>query len=253
LLFFVFLLEKIPPPAAADILSRQVRNPVSKSERKKLVLDFFPGIIMLIIIYVFLTIFRDMRDNFAADIWNELGFTNQSAIFTKTEIPVTVIVLMLVASLVFIRNNFTAFMVAHILIISGFILCGVSSWMFLNHFVEPATWMILVGIGLYTAYIPFNCMLFERMIAAFRMNGNVGFLMYCADSFGYLGSMLVLLGKEVLHIQLHWVNFFSNALMGVSIFGIITTIFSAIYFLKKHKRNFPLWKSVKPSLSVQAS
>jgi hypothetical protein len=253
LLFFVFLLEKIPPPAAADILSRQVRNPVSKSERKKLVLDFFPGIVMLIIIYVFLTIFRDMRDNFAADIWNELGFTNQSAIFTKTEIPVTIIVLILVASLVFIRNNFTAFMVAHILIISGFILCGVSSWMFLNHFVEPATWMILVGIGLYTAYIPFNCMLFERMIAAFRMNGNVGFLMYCADSFGYLGSMLVLLGKEVLHIQLHWVNFFSNALMGVSIFGIITTIFSAIYFLKKHKRNFPLWKSVKPSLSVQAS
>jgi len=58
----VFLLEKIPPPAAADTLLRHVRNPMSKMERKKLVLDFYPGIFMLVIIYVFLTIFRDMRD-----------------------------------------------------------------------------------------------------------------------------------------------------------------------------------------------
>jgi Family of unknown function (DUF5690) len=252
LLFFVFLLEKIPSPSDADIQVRHVRNPMTKDERKKLITAFLPGIFLLIIIYVFLTIFRDMRDNFAADIWNELGFSNQAAIFTETEIPVTIIVLILIASLVFVKKNFNAFIIAHGLIILGFILSGVSTWLFLKQSIHPANWMILVGIGLYMAYIPFNCMLFERMIAAFRINGNVGFLMYCADSFGYLGSMLVLLGKEVFHIQLHWVSFFSNAVIGLSIFGVIATVFSTVYFLKKHKKSFALWNNVQPSLSAQA-
>ena len=251
LLLFVFLLEKVPAPTAADIQLRHERNPMTKDERKKLIAGFFPGILLLIIIYVFLTIFRDMRDNFAADIWNELGFSNQAAIFTQTEIPVTIIVLILIASLVFVKKNFNAFIIAHGLIMLGFILSGVSTWLFLKQAIHPANWMILVGIGLYTAYIPFNCMLFERMIAAFRINGNVGFLMYCADSFGYLGSMLVLLGKEVFHIQLQWVSFFSNAVIGFSIFGVIATVFSAMYFLNRHKKNFALWNSVQPSLSAQ--
>ena len=251
LLLFVYLLEKIPPPTEADIQLRHVRNPMTKPERKKLIRDFLPGICLLIAIYVSLTIFRDMRDNFAADIWNELGFSNQSAIFTKTEIPVTIIVLILIASLVFVKNNFSAFIIAHGLIILGFILSGASTWLFLNKAIHPANWMILVGIGLYTAYIPFNCMLFERMIAAFRINGNVGFLMYCADSFGYLGSMLVLLGKEVFQIRLQWVSFFSNAVIGVSIFGVIATVFSVIYFLKTHKKGFAIWNNVQPSLSAQ--
>jgi MFS family permease len=251
LLVFIFLLEKIPAPTPADIQLRHVRNPMTKDERKKLIADFLPGILLLVIIYIFLTIFRDMRDNFAADIWNELGFSDQAAIFTQTEIPVTIIVLILIASLVFIKRNFNAFIIAHGLILLGFVLSGVSTWLFLKQAVHPPSWMILVGIGLYMAYIPFNCMLFERMIAAFRINGNVGFLMYCADSFGYLGSMLVLLGKEVFHIQLHWVSFFSNGVIGFSIFGVIATIFSAMYFLKKHKKSFTLWNNVQPSLSAQ--
>ena len=252
LLFFVFLLEKIPPPTLADISLRHLRNPMTNLERKKLIGDFLPGIFMLVSIYVSLTIFRDMRDNFAADIWNELGFSNQSAIFTQTEIPVTIIVLILIASLVFVKKNFNAFIIAHGLIILGFVLSGASTWLFLNKAIHPANWMILVGIGLYTAYIPFNCMLFERMIAAFRINGNVGFLMYCADFFGYLGSMLVLLGKEVFQIRLQWVSFFSNAVMGVSIFGVIATVFSVMYFLKKYKKGFTIWNNVQPSLSAPA-
>lgn len=251
LLFFVFLLEKIPPPTTTDTQMRHVRNPMTKQERKKLISNFLPGIIMLISMYVFLTIFRDMRDNFAADIWNELGFANQAAIFTASEVPVTIIALVLIASLVFVKKSFNAFIIAHVLILLGFILSGISTWLFLQNTAHPARWMIMVGIGLYIAYIPFNCMLFERLIAAFRINGNVGFLMYCADSFGYLGSMLVLLGKEVFHIQLRWVSFFSNAVIGFSVFGVIATIFSVIYFLNKYKRNFALWNNVQPSLSAQ--
>jgi len=251
LLLFVFLLEKIPPPTASDIALRSERKPLNKRERNNLIQQFFPGILILIFLYVLLTIFRDMRDNFAADIWIELGFGNTAAVFTQTEIPVTLIVLVLVASLVFIKNNFTAFLVAHIFIAVGFIISGVSTWCFSLQIIDPTTWMILVGIGLYMGYIPFNCMLYDRLIATFNIKGNTGFLMYCSDSFGYLGSALVLLSKEVFHVRLHWVSFFSNGILVFSVVGVMGTLVSVLYFLNKHKKNSSLWNNKQPSSSAQ--
>jgi hypothetical protein len=248
LLLFVYLLEKIPLPSAADISIRQERIPMTKEKRKILFLNFLPGLSTLIIIYIFLTIFRDLRDNFASDIWVELGFANQASIFTTIEIPVTVIVLVIIAAMVFIKNNFTAFITAHVLIIIGFAISGISTWLFTQQMLHPVNWMMLVGLGSYMAYIPFNCILFERMLAAFQFTGNVGFLMYLADSFGYLGNIVVLLSKEIFKVELHWVSFYSQSVMMLSIAGIIGTIISGLYFFSKYKRIIILWKNVQPSL-----
>ena len=248
LLICIYLIEKIPPPTLNDVQLRNERIPMTTEKRKELFITFLPGLVTLIIIYSFLTIFRDLRDNFAADIWNELGFANEAAIFTKTEIPITLIVLVIIAAMVFIKNNFTAFLTAHILIFAGFAITGISTWLFSVHLLLPVNWMMLAGLGLYLAYIPFNCLLFERMIAAFHFKGNVGFLMYLADSFGYLGSILVLFGKELFKIKLHWVSFYSQSVMILSVLGITGTLISAVYFFNKYKRTTNLWSSVQPSL-----
>jgi hypothetical protein len=86
LILFIWLLEKIPPPSAADEQLRTERRPMSKTERREYLKTFFPGIVTLLIIYVFLTIFRDIRDNFVADMWTEMGFANQPEKFVQTEI-----------------------------------------------------------------------------------------------------------------------------------------------------------------------
>ncbi len=106
----------------------------------------------------------------------------------------------------------------------------------------------MVGLGLYLGYIPFNCLLFERMIAAFGLKGNVGFLMYLADSFGYLGSITVLFGKEIFRIKLHWVSFYSQSVLILSLIGMAGTLFSAIWFFFKYKKAIIPWKNVQPSL-----
>jgi len=85
-------------------------------------------------------------------------------------------------------------------------------------------------------YIPFNAVFFERLIATFRFTGNVGFLIYLADSFGYSGSVAVLLSKEIFKVELNWVSFFSNSVMLLSAIGILLTAFSAIYFRYKYKQ-----------------
>jgi MFS family permease len=68
---FLFLLNKFPQPTAEDIALRVHRPPMDKQQRRSFLSRFKPGLVLLIITYVFLTIFRDIRDNFAADIWQE--------------------------------------------------------------------------------------------------------------------------------------------------------------------------------------
>lgn len=248
LMFLLYLLEKIPAPAAADLAARKERTSMTKTDRRALIMAYLPGLVILIIIYVFLTVFRDIRDNFAADIWKELGYASRAAVFTSTEIPVTIAVLAVVAMLVFIKNNFSAFLAAHFLVAAGFFISGAATYFFIRYQLSPFNWMLLAGLGLYTAYIPFNCILFERMLAAFRLNGNVGFLMYLADSFGYLGSIIVLFGKEIFKVRLQWVSFYSQSVLALSVLGIAGTCISAMYFIGKYKKSATAWNSVQPSL-----
>jgi len=235
LLLFIYLIEKIPPPDEADMAARMNRTPMSAEDRKQFIRTFLPGLVACIVIYGFATIFRDIRDNFSADMWKEMGYLNQPAIFSKTETPITLIVLVLIGSMVLIRNSYRALMLAHVFIGIGFALAGISTLFFVQKQLDPIWWMTAVGLGLYMVYIPFNSVFFERLIAAFRFTGNVGFLIYLADSFGYLGSVGVLLSKEIFKVKLNWVDFFSNSVMILSVVGVLITIFSAYYFAGKKR------------------
>lgn len=236
MVLFVYLLERTPPPTEEDIASRSVRLPMGKEERLKLFHRFTLGLMVIIVTYLFLTVIRDIRDNFMANIWNDLGYGQTSAIFTTTEIPTTLAVLLLMSLLVLIRKNIFAFKLIHGIVLLGFGLAGASSWLFLQQKLDPVYWMTLVGLGLYTAYIPFNSIFFERMIASFRVAGNVGFLIYLADSFGYMGSVGVMLCKEIFQIRLSWAQLYPKAVVVFSIIGIAGTLFSYFYFSKKYNQ-----------------
>ncbi len=136
--------------------------------------------------------------------------------------------------LVCVRSNIKAFLVNHWIVISGYVVALVSTLLFNAHHVSPFWWMLLVGLGLYMSYVPFNCLYFERMIASFRMRSNFGFLMYISDSFGYLGSVLILFVREYWDVRLPWVVFFSNMVLVISVIGIAGTIIVVYYFKKKY-------------------
>lgn len=235
LLLMVYLIEKIPPPSESDIAQRVTRLPMSMEDRNTFIKNFKPGIVLLIVLYVFLTVFRDIRDNFAADIWRELGFGNQPSVFTATEIPITLLVLILIGSMILIKNNKRAFVITQYIIFFGFLLSGISSLLFIQGIIGPFLWMTLVGLGLYIGYIPFNCILFDRMIATFNISGNVGFLMYLADSFGYLGSVIVILTKTLFRFNIHWSVLYSHGVVGLSIIGVLGSILALNYFNKKYR------------------
>jgi len=239
LMVCVYGLEKVPPPSQEDEMLRTRRIPMTAVDRKFLLKQYLPGIIAFVSIYLFATIFRDIRDNFSADMWKEMGYISKPAIFTQTEIPITVFILIIMGAVVLIKNSFKALMVAHIFILVGFIIAGVSTYYFSHHWLDPFWWMMLVGLGLYLVYIPFNSIFFDRLIAAFSMKGNVGFLIYVADAVGYVGSVSVLLVKEGMSLQIKWTQFFSESVMILSFVGVFITLYAMYYFYNKQKESLP--------------
>ena len=125
--------------------------------------------------------------------------------------------------------------VNHIIVFIGMVTVGVSTLAYEKGFIEPPTWMILVGMGLYFGYIQFNSIFFDRLIATFKYVSTVGFLIYLADSFGYLGSVGVLLFKEFGNTQLSWLQFFMSSGYILSIAGSILITLSLVYFITKYK------------------
>lgn len=232
-ILFTLLLEKTPVPGAKDVEERTKRLPMNKAERKKFTQTFLPGLIMLIIVYVLLTIIRDYRSNFASNIWSELGIGNDPSVFVKSEIPASLITLILLGLLVMVKNNFRALLINHIVIAFGFILSIVVTLFYLKGMVSPFWWMTLSSVGLYMGYVPFNCMLFERLIASFKYVSNAGFLIYLADSFGYLGSDAVLITKNFSEISVSWSVFFVRMIFLFSAVGFVLIVISAFYFRNK--------------------
>ena len=235
LMICVYGLEKVPPPSEEDEWLRTKRIPMTAIDRKRLLKQYLPGIIAFVVIYLFATICRDIRDNFSADMWKEMGYVSSPSIFTQTETPITIFILIIMGAVVLIKNSFKALMVAHIFILIGFIVAGVSTYYFSLQLLDPFWWMIWVGLGLYLVYIPFNSIFFDRLIAAFSMKGNAGFFIYVADSVGYVGSVSVMLAKEGMSLQIKWTQFFSQSVMILSLVGIFITLYAMYYFSKKHK------------------
>jgi hypothetical protein len=230
LLLFVFCLELMPPPTAEDIKLRTRRLPMDAAERKDFLVRFLPGIILTLIIYVLLTIMRDVRDNFEVEIWASLGVKNNS-IFTQIDSIISVIVLIAMSLLILVKKNLKAFSIIHYMIIGGCVMIGAGTILYGLKLIDPMTWMTLAGLGLYFGYVPYNAVFFERMLASYHFKGNVGFLIYVADSIGYLGSVSVLLVKEFGRPNISWGSFFQQGVMTVAVVGGICAVLSLIYFL----------------------
>jgi hypothetical protein len=235
LLIFLWLVDKIPAPSVLDEELRTKRQPMDNSKRKKFLRTFLPGIVLFVLAYMLLTAFRDFRENFSSDVWRNLGYGDSPAIFTQTETPVSLAVLVIMGSIMLIKNNKKALMVNHLIIMAGMVLIGISTLLFQNKSIDAPLWMVLIGTGLYMGYVPFNSIFFDRLIAAFRYVGTVGFIMYVADAFGYVGSVGVLFLKEFTAAEMSYIDLFISGGYMISVAGSLLILASMWYFHKKHQ------------------
>ncbi|MFW0739195.1 DUF5690 family protein [Flavobacterium sp. T12S277] len=236
LIVFSLFLEKIPNPDSEDLALRSERKPLSKKERASLFRQFAFPLTILIIFYAMLTAMREFRDNFARELWDSLGYKESISIYMYSEIPIAISVLVILGFLGSMKNNYKAFRNYHLVLLVGSVLISTTTFLFQKQLISAFPWMMISGFGMYVCYIPFNGLFFDRMIATYKIKGNTGFLIYIADAFGYLGSVLVLFFKNFGDRKISLLNFFTTCIYLLSFVGIITTIMSFNYFKRKFRK-----------------
>ena len=236
LLMSVLALSRIPPPNAADEAARIKRGPMDGPARADFLRVYGPGVALLVVAYILFTAVRDLRDNFAAEIWTALGLGETAAIFTASELPVAVIALGALAAIMVVRDNLRALLVIHGIVMLGAGLLGGATLAFQFDLISPVVWMILSGAGLYMAYTPFNAMLFDRMIAATGRVGTAGFLIYLADASGYVGSVALLLFRNFGVADMDWLSFFIGICYTAAVVSLALVLASAVFFARRQRR-----------------
>ena len=249
LLLGVWLLGKIPPPTDEDRRLRSERLPMTATERRRFLHDFSWGVVLSVLTYATLTVYRDLRDNFAVELWAQMGYGETPGILAFSETCIAVLVLVFVASMIRITDNRKAFYCN----IAFFLACGVllfvSTWLFSAGQLSPVLWMILSGFGLYLCYACFHTMFFERWIALFRYSSNLGFLICVADSFGYLGSVGVMVYKNFFFYNQDWLAFIHTA---AYVSGTVIVLLSAgLFFYFRHKEQCKSCNKKQMELSAQ--
>lgn len=236
----VKMLSSSQQPSAEDISLRSERVPMDAKQRRRFLEEH--GLVFggLVVIYVLLTIVRDFRDNFMVEFWAELGMQGSPELITLTEIPVALIVLVIAAVGVLIRDNRKAFHYGMYLSIACCMGIVVLTWFFERQAVSPIWWMIINGVGLYLPYILFHCLIFERFVALLRVSGNVGFLFYTADALGYTGSVGIMIFKEFSNSRVTWVNFLGDLNQVGGIIMTVVCILTLVLLQKKTKKSAEL-------------
>ncbi len=229
----------VKPNAASqrkDKLNRMERLPMFATERRAFLQKFWPGLLFNVCLYVTLTIMRDIRDYFEVEIWKSLIPGKLSSfVYTQIDAPVSICILILMSFLICVKNNYRAFQLAHLSVLTGFVIIGSASLLYYAHSISPYVLMYAVAFGLYLSYVPYSILFFDRLIALFKIKGNAGFLIYFADSIGYTGSVLVMLFKQFAPEKLSWGKFFINSLTIIAVIGIVCIALSYRYFRSLHK------------------
>lgn len=229
----VWMLTQIPPPTAADVSMRSEREPIYLAHRRALLTRYGFGLLLLVTTYTMLTILRSLRDDFAVEVWAGLGYTETPSIFTISETLVMFVAIAINAAAVLIANNRAAFFTALSTITLGFGLIGVATLLFIQGWISGFAFMVTLGVGAYVPYVAFHTTVFERLIALFRDRANIGYLMYLADAFGYLGYVAVLVLRNFVPLEVDFLRMTIWTSLCVSGVSLILAIGAILYF--KHK------------------
>jgi hypothetical protein len=195
---FVYMLSKIPPPSRHDVSARAARGAMNYETRSSFFSRYALGLVAIVAVYLAVTIVRSIRSDFAPEIFKGLGMDPKSTTFANSEMLVGLGVLAVNGGAVLIRDNRRAFFISLATCASGFCILALTLLGRSAGYVDAFLFYVLIGLGMYLPYVAVHTTVFERLLGMTRERGNTGYLMYLADSFGYLGYVAIMLVRNFL-------------------------------------------------------
>ena len=231
LCFMGWMMTKFPAPTAADIAARTKRVTLDGRQRWQLFVKFMPLLIMLFGANLLLTVQRDIKEDFIVCIIDVSQVSSWA--FAHLDSIATLVLLGVFALLSAVGNHLRALCL--ILIMSAI---GMGTIAFLGaeagSLNMPVTaWLFLQTLCIDIAYLSFQIIFFERFIACFKVQGNVGFFIITIDFIGYLGTLCLLLFKEFQAPHIDWTSFYNGMSVYIGIACCLAFAGSIIYMINK--------------------
>lgn len=229
-----WMMTKFPKPTPADIKARTKRVTLNGRQRWHLFCFFMPLLIMLFAANMLLTVQRDIKEDFIVCIIDVK--TVSAWAFAQVDTISTIILLATFAALGCCKNHLKVLLILLGLSTIGMgMLAYVAAYYNTLH-VPTVVWLFMQSMGIDIAYLSFQTIFFERLIACFRIRGNVGFFIITIDFIGYLGTLGLLLFKESFAANLNWTVFYNHISVVFGVLCCIAFIGSAIYIIAERKR-----------------
>lgn len=231
LCFMGWMMTKFPAPTAADIAARTKRVTLDGRQRWQLFVKFMPLLIMLFGANLLLTVQRDIKEYFIVCIIDVSQVSSWA--FAHLDSIATLVLLGVFALLSAVGNHLRALCL--ILIMSAI---GMGTIAFLGaeagSLNMPVTaWLFLQTLCIDIAYLSFQTIFFERFIACFKVQGNVGFFIITIDFIGYLGTLCLLLFKEFQAPHIDWTSFYNGMSVYIGVACCLAFAGSIIYMINK--------------------
>lgn len=208
LVFMGYMLKRLPRPTAEDVALRNERVTLDGKGRKALFLKYAPILTLLFFGNFMLLVLRDIKEDFLVNILDMSG--QSSWMFARVDTIVTLVILGIFALFIFFRSNIKAIMGLMALVLAGCLTLTYVSFNYNTLDLQPVTWLFIISLSLYIAYLTFQTIFFDRFIACFRIKGNVGFFIAMIDFIGYIGTVTLLFTKESLNIETDWFALFNH-------------------------------------------
>jgi hypothetical protein len=235
-LIFIAMLSCVRPPSDADIASRSLREPMNAGTRWHFFKKYAPGLLGITLIYLFTTLLRSVRADFAPELWKGLGYRQTPKVFTQSELLVSLGVTIISGLAMFIFNHYKAFRFSLLTCFAGFAIVLVSIFGLANG-LGKFPFMVLLGLGVYIPYVAVHTTIFERLIAITKEKANIGFLMYMVDSVGYSAYIVLMLFKYLTPAGDSILFLFLQLCIYLGIAGGLIVLFCNWYFKNKLKNN----------------
>jgi len=120
----VYFLNQLPLPTEEDEASRSRRTIMDSQDRIIFLKQFMGGMLLLMLLYFFLTAYRDFRDNYMPEIFAAMGYPPEPTLFSKADWPVAFGIMVVMALLGVVKNHRRGVMAVFVVMLSGMILMG---------------------------------------------------------------------------------------------------------------------------------
>jgi hypothetical protein len=166
------------------------------------------------------------------EILSQLGYSyaENKDIMSRMELGVALGVLATMSLLYLVKDNRLGLFAVFGVILSGMLIIGAATALLRGGLINGFWWMALVGFGAYIAYVPYNAVLFDRLMATTKFVGTAVFAMYLADSAGYTGSIALQLGKDLFAGQTSRAEFLQSYSWFLSLSGTLMLVGVGLYF-----------------------